>query len=221
MKRVFTENIGWKLLSVALAFMLWVVLAREPELATSISAPVLFRNIPDDLDMSGRIPDRVQLELRGPSGRLTPQSLAQTAVVLDLDRTQPGQQTFTIQETNIKQMPIGVAFYRAVPSQITLQLEHLATKDVPIEPVYSRFAPAGYGIAKYQIDPPKARLRGPETNLQRIASISTDPIDLGDIVGQAERRVQVHIGDPQVRIESSPMVIFRVTLRKTANKDAK
>ncbi len=70
MRQLLTQNLGWKLLSLLLAVGLWLAIAREPEVATSLSVPVEFKNMREDLDISGNLPDRVFLELRGPSGRL-------------------------------------------------------------------------------------------------------------------------------------------------------
>jgi len=46
----FTNNVGWKLLSLAAAFFIWVNIASEPELATILSAPVEYKNYPKDLE---------------------------------------------------------------------------------------------------------------------------------------------------------------------------
>ncbi|HEX4593282.1 MAG TPA: hypothetical protein VH157_03355, partial [Bryobacteraceae bacterium] len=83
MKQFFTHNIGWKLLSLAIAVALWIAVAREPELATSLSVPVELKNIPDDLDIGSSVPDRVHLEVRGPSGRLSRDNLSDAAMILD------------------------------------------------------------------------------------------------------------------------------------------
>ena len=214
MKRFLTENIAWKLLSILLSFLLWVVVAREPELATSISAPILFRNIPTDLDLASDVPERVQLEVRGPAPRLTPASLSQTAVVLDLSDLQPGEQTFTIRDRNIRQLPIGVMFFRAVPSQVSMRFERLVSKDVPIEPTYERSPPEGYSVTSYRFEPPKVRIRGPESRVRNIDYVKTDPIDISGIVSQASKRAHVRVGDPQVHLESSAQVQCIVTLRK-------
>src|SRR5947209_5778087 len=146
MKRFFFDNLGWKRLSIVLAFLLWVVIARDPELATSISVPVRFRNIPEDLDISSEVLERVHIEIRGPARRLAAENLSQAAVVLDLSGVQPGERTFTINDWNLRQLPIGVAFYRAVPSQVSLRFERLLSRDVPIEPVYAKAPPDGYGV---------------------------------------------------------------------------
>ncbi len=84
MRQLLTRNLGWKLLSLLIAIALWIAVAREPEVATSLSVPVDFRNMRDDLDIDGNLPDRVRLEVRGPSGRLTRDNLSAVAVVLDL-----------------------------------------------------------------------------------------------------------------------------------------
>ncbi|MDQ2950253.1 MAG: CdaR family protein [Acidobacteriota bacterium] len=221
MKRFLLHNLGWKALSVLLALVLWIVVAREPELATSISIPLLLRNVPDDLDISSDVLERVHVEVRGPSGRLVPENLSQAAVVLDLEGVQPGERTFTIYPRNVRQLPIGVAFYRAVPSQVSLRFERLISRDVPIEPAYLKGPPDGYGVVKYSFTPPKLRVRGPENRVQRLNHITSDPIDLSGVVSQKGIRVQARVGDPQVRLESSPIVTFNVTMAKAPNKEVK
>jgi hypothetical protein len=61
MIRLFTRNLGWKFVSLLLAVALWLAVTREPEVATSLSAPVDFKNMRDDLDISGPLPDRVRV----------------------------------------------------------------------------------------------------------------------------------------------------------------
>lgn len=219
MKRLIAQNFGWKLLSVVLAFLLWLSIARDPELATSINVPILFRNIPDDMDTASDVPDRIRLEVRGPARRLTPESLAQTAVVLDLKDVQPGQRTFNIHDWNIRSLPAGVEFYRAVPSQVGMMFERLITKEVPIEPTYSTSAPDGYVVTAYSFDPAKVKIRGPENRVQNIDHVTTDPIDLSGIVSKAEKRIHIRLSDPQVRLESASIITFSVQLDKIPTKD--
>lgn len=218
MRRFFLDNLPWKLLSVLLAFLLWIAVAHEPELATSISVPVLFKNIPNDLDIASDVPDRVHLEIRGPAPRLTPESLAQTAAVLDLKESQAGEQTFTLNDSSIRQLPMGVGFYRAVPSQIALRLERLYSKDVAIEPRYTKSAPDGYSVVGYTFEPAKVTIRGPEDRLQTIDHVTTDPIDLSGLVSQTSKRVHVRIGEPRVRLESNAQVRITLDLRKLPPK---
>lgn len=214
MRRWVLNNIWWKLLSVGIATMLWFIVAREPELAASINAPVEFKNIPDDLDISSDVPERVHLEVRGSSGRLTRDNIAEAAVVLDLSTVnKPGERTFTFQDRNVK-LPMGVNFYKAVPSQITLRFERLMSKTVPIRPRYSTGPPDGYAVITSSFEPTTAHIVGPESHVQPIEYVSTDPIDLSSVVGKTEMRVHLNVGDPQVRLKTDPLVKFKLALEK-------
>jgi len=213
MMRLLTRNLGWKLLSLAIAVALWVAIAREPEVATDTALPIEFKNIPDDLDLSSNLPDRVHVELRGPSGRLTTSYLAGLEIVLDLKDVRPGERTFTIHDYNLN-LPSGVSFYRAVPSQLTLRFDRLMTKDVRVIPRYSKPPPDGYRVKNYRVDPPKVTIRGPEDHVTQIEQVLTDPLDLSSIVGNAEFHVHVNVGDPQVRLESATLETVRLQLVK-------
>jgi len=202
LKGLFTRNIGWKLLSLAISFALWILVAREPEIATSISIPIEFKSLPDDLDISSTVPERIHIEIRGPSGRLSRDYLADLAAVLDLHDARPGERTYTLDAHNFLNLPVGVMFYRAVPSQLTLRFDRLLTRDVPVAARYSTTPPDGYLVTTLSISPAKVRLRGPQDHLQQIRQVLTDPIDLSRVVGQADFQVHVNVGDPQIRLES-------------------
>src|SRR5260370_23176996 len=152
MKEFVPPKVGWKLLSLAMAIAHWIAVAREPELATALSVPVELKNIPDDLDIGSSVPDRVHLEVRGPSGRLSRDNLAEAAMILDLADAHAGERTYTVRAANFN-LPSGLLFYRAVPSQITLRFDRLASQNVKIFPRYSNQPQAGYRIRAYVLEP--------------------------------------------------------------------
>ena len=84
MRRFLRENIGWKLLSLAIAAVLWYAVVGEPRYVASVSAPLEFSNVPRDLEISSEKPDTISLELEGPAGQLEQQDLAGVIMVLDL-----------------------------------------------------------------------------------------------------------------------------------------
>jgi YbbR domain-containing protein len=172
------------------------------------------------LAIASDIPERVHLMIRGLGRRLTPEALSEAEVVLDLSSIQSGERTFTINDSNIRGLPFGITFARAVPSQVVLHFDHVITKDVPIEPSYANSPPDGYMVMNYTFEPPKVRIRGADGRAQSIDHVTTDPIDLSGVVSKAERRVHIRIGDPQMRLESAPVVKFTVELGKI-HKDEK
>jgi len=216
MIQALTRNLGWKLISLVIALALWLAVEREPELATSLSVPLEFRNMPADLDIVGSLPDQVRLEVRGPSGRLSHDNLAKLAVAFDLADTQEGEHTYTIRSYNVD-LPNGVAFYRAVPSQVTLRFDRLQRRKVPILPAYGN-PPDGYRIRNLTVTPQIVDILGPGERVSTVNEVKTDPIDLAGVTKDKQFRVQLHIGDPQVRLASPIEAIVRVQVEKTAGK---
>jgi hypothetical protein len=207
-----TKNLGWKFLSLALAVLLWYAIVGEPELATSVAAPILFRNIPADLEISSDVPDRIHLEVRGPSGKLRAANLADMSVVLDLASVrQPGERTFTIQQWNVS-LPRGVVLSRAVPAQIRARFENSVSREVPVRTRYTAQVPAGYRIAHQQMEPPTVRIVGPESRVAHVEAVQTDPIDLSGVVGESWFEVHLYVTEPQVRLASAPTARVRVVL---------
>lgn len=221
MKQFFTENVGWKLLSLLLAVGFWIAVAREPELATSLSVPVELKNIPEDLDIGTSVPDRVQLEVRGPSGRLSRDNLTDAALILDLGDAHAGERTYTLHPYNFS-LPSGVTFYRVVPSQITLRFDQLASKSVKVFPRYSKPPQPGYRMRAYVLEPENIRIRGPEERVKRIDRVWTDPVDLSGVVGSSEFHTHVNVGDGQVRLDSPATgITLKVTLERIQLQDNK
>jgi YbbR domain-containing protein len=217
--QLLTRNLGWKLLSLAIAVVLWIAVSREPEVATSLSVPVDFKNMRDDLDIDGNLPDRVRLEVRGPSGRVTRDNLSAIAVVLDLSDASAGERTYSIRGRNLN-LPSGVVFYRAVPSQLTLHFDQLVFQEEAVFPVYVN-VPNGYRVASQQFTPATVRIRGSQDRVQAIHQVKTDPMDLSGAAGEKTIHTHLNVGDPQVRIVDAPAdITVQVKLEKIANRGA-
>jgi YbbR domain-containing protein len=214
MIKLFFENIWWKLGSLLFAIALWFTLILEPDLVTSASVPIFFRNLPKGLEFASQAPDRIVLEIRGPASKLAPDSLTDMAVQIDLaEVTKSGERTFTIDRSNIG-LPFGVTFIRAVPSQLKLQFDKQLTKLVPVRIRYEGSVPAGWRVSHEAVTPDSLRIIGPANKVDQIEFAETDPVDLEWKPGEKTSRVHVFAGDPQVRFESSPMVTVKASVER-------
>jgi YbbR-like protein len=208
------KNLGWKLASLLLAVLVWLAFSSTPDVVTNYTAPIVYRNLASGWMVTGNSPESVHLELRGPSGRLTAASLAETVVLFDLANVKTTEdRTFTIAESNLS-LPPGVKFLRAVPSQLRLRLARLAAKEVPVEVQFSGSLPAGYRLAGQSVSPDRLSIAGSETRVLTVTQVQTDPIDLRSLTQSGEHRVDAFVDDPQVRFESSPVVTVKLTIER-------
>jgi diadenylate cyclase len=209
------KNLGWKLASLVLAVLVWLAFSSTPDVVTTYTAPIVYRNLNSGWMVTGNSPESVHLELRGGAGRLTAASLAETVVLFDLAYVKTVEdRTFTISESNLN-LPPGVTFLRAVPSQLRLRLARLAAKEVPVEVQFSGSLPAGYRLTGQSVSPDRLSIAGSETRVTAVTQVQTDPVDLRGVTQSGERRVDAFVDDPQVRFESPPAVTVKLTIERT------
>lgn len=209
------KNLGWKLGSLLLAVLLWLAFSSAPLVVTTHTAPIVYSSLSNGWMVAGNSPETVHLELRGPAGRLTVSSLAETVVRFDLANVgDTADRTFTISESNLN-LPPGVTFLRAVPSQLRLHLARLAQKDVPVEIQFSGALPAGYQLTGQSVSPDRLSIAGTQTRVTSITGVQTDPIDLHSLTQTGDYRVDTFVDDPQVHFESPPQVTVHLTIERT------
>lgn len=212
MKRFFTQHLGLKLFSLAVAATLWFLISGSRELTTAITVPVQYRNIPTNLELGSNLVEEVRLIVRGPSPLLSRVSNSPAPVVLDLSRIRrEGVTTFSIQRSSVD-LPAGVVLERAIPSQIQIRTERREMKDVLVVPVFEH-VPDGYRVESWTVSPPKLPLSGPKSRLDAIEVVRTDPIDLSLHAGEDEVMTTAFSGEPQAHFLTSPQVKVRYVLR--------
>ena len=212
--KLLTHHFGWKLGSLTLAVLLWFAILGEPELVTTHTAPILYKSLPRDLLIGSDALDQVRVELRGPSGKLSPDRLAEMAVLLDLsDVKGPGERTFTLSDADFH-LPQGVTFLRSVPSQLRVRFARLLSREVPVNVRIYAQPPPGYRLVSQQAVPDKLRIAGPEGRVTAVSGAETDAIDLSGITGNTEIKANAFVSDPQIRFEVSPVVTVKVIVEK-------
>ncbi len=215
--RAITRNFVWKLGSLLLSVLLWVAIEGEQELVVTHSVPIFYKNLPPGLLIGSDALDHIQVELRGPSSKLSASNLSDLSVMVDL-RTigGAGERTFTL-SVNDLHPPDGVKFLRAIPSQLRLTFARLQEKNVPVQIRIAEPPPPGYRVVGQAATPDQVRITGPERRVNRVESAQTDAIDLSAVTQTSEFRVSTFVADPLLGIESSPMVTVKVIIEKTGN----
>lgn len=205
--RLFTQNLGWKLSSLLVAIAFWMNVASEPELATIVSIPVQYANYPKDLEISSAIVDSVDVEARGPRGRLRDLADSRVAAVLNFNTVvAPGIRTFALTDNEVK-LPRGLELIRVIPAQLRFTFERRSERIVPVEVILSGKLRAGYRVTGKRTNPATIAISGPESQVEKTNSVRTDPFDISQLTGDAEQVVSVFVDQPQVRIKDDKQQI--------------
>jgi len=210
--RLVTRNPGWKLLSLAIAVVVWGVVANEPELSTFTTAGIEYKNLPEDLEISSDPVTTVKLELRGPSGQLRGVSDGTSPeVILDMANVRAGEHTFPIGDGNVR-LVRGVQLVRAIPSTVRIRFERHAQRTVKVAP---RFRDRdGYEVSNFIVKPDSVAIAGPASHVAQIETVATDQVNVPGRAGAFEFPVDTVVDDPYVRFPNVSRVTVTVTVRK-------
>jgi len=208
-----TQNPGWKLLSLAIALVVWGVVANEPELSTFMTVGVDYKNLPDDLEISSDPVSTVKLELRGPSGELrgVGDGAMRPEVILDMSKVQPGERTFPIGDGSVK-LVRGVHLVRAIPSEVRFLFERRAERTVKVTPRFRERA--GYEVTDFSVSPEAIVIAGPASRVAHVGTALTDQVEVPARAGSFDYPVNVFVDDPYVRFPGVSHVTVSVTIRK-------
>jgi YbbR domain-containing protein len=216
MKALLTRNLGWKLLSLAIAFFVWLSVASEPELATIVSVPVEYRNYPTHLDISSDIAGTIRVEARGPARQLRNLTESRLTAVIDLASVQSaGERTFTLSSSELN-LPRGIDLMRTVPAQLRFKFENRVTRLLPVEVPLSGALPGGYSVQQKNIEPAELEVVGPESHVRAAQRLVSDPFDLtvAGENGNTEQILSVYAPDPELRFPGNPRVTVKILVHR-------
>lgn len=211
LRKYLLDNLSLKLGSLALAFLLWTAIAKEPPVEVAFNAPLEFRNTPQGMELSSETPTSVQVRVRGPASTVRQLAPSDLAVSLDLaDFQRPGERSYPLAVSDVK-APFGARVVQIIPALVSVRFEARAERDLPVTPrIMGDFA-SGYRLAAYQVFPNMVRVIGPESHVALLESASTDPVDVSGVIARAQFWTNVFVPDPLVRIQSQQRV--RVTVQ--------
>jgi hypothetical protein len=207
------RNFVWKALSLAIAIAVWLAIASEPELATIIAVPVEYRNYPKDLEISSDIVSTIDVEARGPAGRLASLHDSRIAAVIDLAGVNgPGERTFTLAASALN-LPRAVDLIRTIPSQLHFTFEQRLSRMLPVDVPLSGHLPKGLAIEAIEVEPQELRVAGPQTHVLKASKLVSDPFDISHLQGNTQQTIMVYANDPEVRLLSKPQVTVKIRVR--------
>jgi YbbR domain-containing protein len=213
-----THNWPLKLMSVALAVMLWMLVATETSSEIGIEVPLEFRNIPSQLEITGDTTNMVQVRLRGSPNVIRQISARDVSTTIDLSKIRPGDKIVPLSPQNV-QAPLGAEVIRVNPSTVRFNVERTVTKTVLVVPTIVGQPPDGFEAGKVLVDPGRIEVEGPESRVNSLKSIATVPIRLERRESLFEQTADLDVADLQIRLLHSGPVTVQVEIRPKVGKN--
>ena len=206
------RHLGLKLLSFALAVLLWLLVAGQKEAERSLRVPLEFQNVPPSLEMIGEPTAFVDVRLKGPSVALAQLRAGELVLNLDLSTARPGRRMFHLLPDHVS-TPVGVRALSVAPSIVTLSFEASATKTVPVLPALDGEPAPGYVVGRVTASPASIEVVGPESIVRQLTQATTEPVNVGGAMGRVRDTVTIGVPDSTVRLKSPRNAVVVVEIK--------
>ncbi len=215
-RKYVLKNMAFKLVSLAMAILLWWSVGRDQPIEIPLTVPVEFQNAPVNLEINSDYPFQARLTLRGPQGLLQRLSPSEVHAVLDLQGAVPGESTFELSRTDIR-VPRNVTVVQIVPGQFHISFDRSVARTVSVQPRVIGTLLSGYGITTVAASPSTITIVGPERRVQAIQTAMTDPVDATGVVGEATFTTHAYVSDPLVRVRLPQPIHVTVNTGKVSS----
>ena len=178
-KRIFS-NLRPKLVTVFLVLVSWLIITAKQGGILTVTAPVKFHNLPNDLVLIKNSPEEVDVQVKTFSKLIPSPKQLDVTVDVDLANIREGTNRLTIKNDDL-QLPLGVVVSGINPSVVRVTTEKKVRKTLQVRVKTRGRLPVGMRVRRIKVDPATVTAEGPEHALSQIDAAATEEIDLSGV----------------------------------------
>ncbi|HJS25248.1 MAG TPA: CdaR family protein [Pyrinomonadaceae bacterium] len=199
LRRIFLEDWSLKLLSLAIAIVLWLLVTgqNQPVIA-HVNVQLNFIR-PQALEISNDPPRTVDVMLTGSRNKLDDLTSLDLVATVDLSDQRAGERVLRLADKAKIALPQGIKVDGFQPSAIPIRLEEVIERQVNVEPKLEGKPADGFEV--YSVYPNKGSItvRGPASHVNALQKVMTESIWLaGHKASFPANNVAIDVPDPKV-----------------------
>ena len=215
-RNLLLNNLFLKLISLFFAIILWFyitpVVSRDT-LEMNYALPLQLKNIPDDMIVTGKVEDHINVRLKGRQSIIRDLDPDELNVSLNLSGAREGARYYTLDHDNLN-VPGKVDVVSMNPQKIKIEIVRLMRKEVDVKANISGKPASGYRIKSVSVSPAKIILEGPESEIKKGPLMEDININVSGRRSSFSKEVKVKIPLRNLRILGNDIVIIDVEVER-------
>lgn len=201
------DNVGLKLLSVALAAGVWLYVNSQGQATVNFSVAIEVVGLSPDLVLTDMSEESADVRVKGRENTLSRLSGRHVHAYLDLSAATPGQQWAALSPGDVK-VPAPVEVTRVAPRQVRVRVAPRVTRPVKVvADVIGRPAP-GRRVARIDVEPPAVTVTGADDAFKGLSALSTQPVDVSGLAESVRREVRLDLRGRDLEVlEPKPLYV--------------
>jgi YbbR domain-containing protein len=217
-KDLLLHNLGLKLASLLLALLLYAHVVTDQQRESRLTIPLALTGLPDSLAVSGTVPSRVTVDVRGKWKDLIRLGLIGRQLTVDLAGVSPGRFQKSISADDVRERAIPAELAKAVdvtdviePRTVDVLVEAKRRRSVPLLARLVGTPADGYElVGDPEVEPDSAVVAGPQSVVENLDTLRTLPVDIAGERERIQRQVQLDTGASPIVVQPRRVL---VTLR--------
>ncbi len=212
LRRIFVEDWSLKLLSLAIAVVLWLLVTGQNQPVTAHVNVQLNFIRPPALEISNDPPRTVDVMLTGSRNKLDALTSLDLVATVDISDQRAGERVLRLADKAQIALPQGIKVDGYQPSAIPIRLEEIVERQITVEPKLEGKPENGFEV--YSVYPNKGSVavRGPTSRVNALQKASTESIWLtGRKESFTASNLALDVPDPKVDL-LEPMVNVAVEI---------
>jgi hypothetical protein len=183
------EHLPLALFSVLLATVLWLVISGQNMTTHDVTATLELVNIPKNLTINQDIPEDINIRLEANTAQFKLMDGRKLNLKINAEGIVPGPNILTVDVAKLEPpLPRGIKVVRIIPDEIAFEVFPFVTKELPVSPpVVGELPNYLERTGPDEIDPPTAKVTGPEQRMSSLTEVTTTPILLNTIHNNENR----------------------------------
>lgn len=216
--RIFTHNLGAKILALVVAILVWFNASGQEEVVSVRTASLVVNGVSDTLALASPVPASAAVRIAATRRQLLALGFQRLVVAADLTGFGPGRQRIPLTGEDVRGIG-GLDPGRVqvvTPSVLDVDLEPLASRRLQVSLATTGDLPGNLVMVdgSASLDPAWVTVRGPASRVERIQHVSTEPVDLGRIRETGTRDVALDCDGAGLVCDPERVVVtFRVSPR--------
>jgi len=205
------QHLDLKLISLAIATILWVMVTRKEYRYTDFTIPIEVTSLPERLIIAGYGPDNIEVKnstvrIRAPETVI--KNLDERAMFLEVDLSEIGEGRQTIQLTGemVNGKPPRAEITDISPAVLELDIELKIRTYVPVIPSLLGKPQEGYDIYDSYCTPRTISIIGPKSVVEKIEKLTTSPVRIEGLASSLFQR-DLAIVSPGPRVTLSVQTV--------------
>ncbi len=163
-----------RFVALTISIILWIMVMGGKKVSVTKTATLDYQ-LPPHLMLANQPPVEVSIRVVGLPAFIEEFDRQRRVIPINLTKSSVGDVEIKL-EDEIFKLPLGVTLESVSPRLIPLKIGVAITKRVPVRAVIGNRLPEGVRLTSITTRPSTIEIRGPESRLQSIESVKTDPI---------------------------------------------